>query len=200
MPFNGARGIETALNLLGELLQARGESFNIIIVGGAAVNLLGFVSRATTDVDILAFAHPDSQGKLQLSPPDDPLPGVLVEAARVVATDLSLDPNWLNTGPASQWQSGIPPGLEKRISWRSHGGLSVGIVGRRDLIFLKLYAAVDDTGPTSVHFQDLIALRPTKDELAAAAVWVQQQDPTPIVAQIMQQVIDHANSLRAQSR
>lgn len=44
--------IERALRMLGELLEARGERIHIVVIGGAAVNLLGFVSRATTDVDI----------------------------------------------------------------------------------------------------------------------------------------------------
>jgi hypothetical protein len=112
-----------------------------------------------------------------------------------VATDLGLDPNWLNTGPASQWQTGLPPGLATRVHWREYAGLVVGLVDRYDLIFFKLYAAVDHTGPDSVHFQDLLALKPTDEELRQASTWVRQQDPSPAISDTLTRVIDHACSL-----
>ena len=137
---------------------------------------------------------------MKLDPPDEPLPEPLESAARTVAGDLNLDPHWLNTGPASQWKTGLPPGLEGRVSWQSFGGLSVGLVGRRDLVFFKLYAAADDTGPGSVHFQDLVAFAPNDEELAAAAAWVQKQDPSPEFNQIVAKVIEHARNQRARNR
>ncbi len=200
MGFEGADKIGQALRRVGELLQARGERFHIVVIGGAAVNLLGFVSRATTDVDILAFAQSDASGTLRLSPPDEPIPKVLLDASTTVAADLNLDPNWLNTGPASQWKSGLPPDLETRVHWTEYGGLVVGLVDRYDLIFFKLYAAVDDTGPRSVHFQDLIALTPTDEQLIAAASWVRQQDPAPAIEDALTQVINHARVLRHRPR
>ncbi len=120
MSLEGAEGIGRALRRVGELLQARGERFHIVVIGGAAVNLLGIVSRATTDVDILAFARSNASGSLRLVPPDEPLPQTLLDASRTVGTDLNLDPNWLNTGPAGQWRSGLPrassPGCTGRIT------------------------------------------------------------------------------------
>ena len=44
--------------------------------------------------------------------------------------------------------------------------------------FLKLYAAVDQ-GPSSKHFQDLVALSPSRDELLDAARWAMTHDPSP---------------------
>ena len=61
--------------------------------------------------------------------------------------------------------------------WRTYGGLEVGLASRYDLIFFKLYAAADQPGPDSVHFQDLLALGPSDEELEAAARWVRDQDP-----------------------
>lgn len=195
-----AGGIERALRLVGEIVRARGAQYHIVVIGGAAVNLLGFVSRATTDVDILAFAEADAGGSLRLAPPNEPLPEILAAAARSVATDLRLDPHWLNTGPASQWQTGLPPGLETRVHWRDYGGLGVGLVDRSDLIFLKLYAAVDETGPGSVHFQDLLAFVPTDEELTAAGRWVREQDPSPATADTVTKVIAHARDVRDRPR
>jgi hypothetical protein len=192
--------IEEALRRLGELLEVRGQRYHIVVIGGSAVNLLGVRSRATTDVDILAFAGPDARGVLRLRPPDEPLPEPLSTAAQTVARDLGLDPHWLNTGPASQWRTGLPPGLESRVWWRDYGNLSVGIADRRDLVFFKLYAAADDRGPESVHFQDLAALTPTDQELEAAAAWVRGQDPSPDFSQRVSQVIQHARIQRQRPR
>jgi len=198
--FAAPQEIERALRLVGELLEARNLRYHIVVIGGTAVNLLGLVSRATTDVDILAFATPDAAGIRRLRPPDEPLPAPLASAAATVAADLGLDQHWLNTGPASQWQTGLPPGLEGRVMWRDYGGLSVGIVARRDLVFFKLYAAADDTGTDSVHFQDLVALAPTDEELSGAAAWIGQQDPGPDFHRTVSQVIEHARTHRDRAR
>ncbi len=64
-------------------------------------------------------------------------------------------------------------------------------IGPRDLVFLKLYAAADDVGPTSRHFKDLLALEPRPADLEAARAWVATQDPSPTVAQAVAQVIAH---------
>jgi hypothetical protein len=65
-------------------------------------------------------------------------------------------------------------------------------VARYDLIFLKLYAAADSGGPSSVHFQDLLAVHPNERELQAAVAWVREQDPTPEFSTIVEQVMTHA--------
>jgi hypothetical protein len=56
MELDSASRIEIALIRVGDQLAFAGERFAIVIVGGAALNLLGIVERATSDVDILAFA------------------------------------------------------------------------------------------------------------------------------------------------
>ena len=198
-PLNGPAQITTALLRVGELVAARGLRVHIVLIGGSAFNLLGFVERATTDVDILAFADP-AGGTFRLRRPDHPMPEELVRAATIVARDLGLDPHWLNTGPASQWDTGLPSGLEGRVTWRELAGLSVGLVAREDLIFFKLYAAADDVGPASVHFQDLVALDPTDDELSAAGRWVASQDPGTDFAAVVSKVIDHVRIQRDRTR
>ena len=49
--------IERALHALGELLALDGIEFGVIVLGGAALNLLGIVERATRDVDVLAISY-----------------------------------------------------------------------------------------------------------------------------------------------
>jgi hypothetical protein len=166
----------------------------IIVVGGTALNLLGIVERTTRDVDVLAVVKGKAQpGGVVLTPPD-PLPEPLRQAIVTVARDLGLSGDWMNTVVGLQWQTGLPPGLERRLHWRRYGGLTVGLADRYDLIFFKLYAAADSGGPSSVHFQDLLSLRPTEGELSAAATWVREQDPTPEFSDILQQVIEHVRT------
>lgn len=160
----------------------------IVIIGGAALNLLGVVDRATRDVDVLAVELSDALGT-RLAPPPDPLPAVLANAVRDVARDRGLPEDWLNTGPALQWKQGLPPGLPERVSWRRFSGLRVGIVGRFDLICFKLYASADQIDPDNRHVRDLLALRPTRNELQLAADWVRTQDPSPAFANVLEKVI-----------
>lgn len=189
----GSSDIEAALTRVSEILSADGEAFAIVVLGGAALNLLGVVARTTTDVDVLAVAQPgDSDSQREIAEPPVPLPEPLLKAIGLVAEDMELAPDWLNTGPAPQWRTGLPTGLASRIHWRRYGtALDVGIVSRYDLIFFKLFAAADDIGTTGVHYQDLIALEPTAEELSAAARWVRGQDASSVFGDILEQVIAH---------
>ena len=77
-----------------------------------------------------------------------------------------------------QWNVGLPPGLAERLHWRDYAALSVGVADRYDLIFLKAFAAVEG-GPHESHYKDLLALRPSSEELAEALGWVSTQDQSP---------------------
>jgi hypothetical protein len=187
MLLQGSTGIQNALEAVGAILQAERQQAAVVIVGGAALNLLDIVKRPTRDVDVIAKSHTEAR---EPEPPD-PLPPALTRAARLVAEDLHLDPQWLNTGPALQWRQGLPTGFGTRVSWRQYGGLSVGIAGRRDLVYLKLYAAADSTGVQSVHYQDLVALRPDTEELQKACAWVKTQDASPDFQRIVDEVAAH---------
>jgi hypothetical protein len=145
-------------------------------------------------------APADGHRGYRIHRPGRTLPAPLADAARTVARDMGLDPDWLNSGPESQWETGLPPGLEGRLTWRGFGGLSVGFVGRRDLVVLKVYAAADQTSPRSVHFQDLVALRASDEELDAAADWIRTQDAGAEFNQIVHKVIEHVRHVAGRSR
>ncbi len=149
------------------------------------MNLLGFVDRPTRDIDVLARAE-EATGKLH---PPEPLPEALRDAIAEVALDFDQPRDWMNTVVAHQWVTGLPPGLEQRVSWRDYGALRVGLVSRRDLIAFKLYAAADQTGPTSVHVKDLLALEPAHGELAEAAAWIRTQDASVDFHAVVERVI-----------
>ena len=190
------RQLEQALQAVGDLLEAEHLHEAIIVVGGVALNMLGLLQRTTQDVDIIARGiAPTSELEtaLQLLNPD-PLPDGLVRAIATVARDFGLPPDWMNTEVAMQWRFGLPPSIKEDLTWRRFGGLSIGLAGRRTIIALKLFAAVDQ-GPNSVHFQDLIALSPSSDELADAARWVYTQDASEdfprLVDEVVQSLTEH---------
>ena len=141
-PLQGRADIEQALQAVGELVTAEGHSYAIVILGGAALSLLGIIDRATRDVDIVAFASDSSPGgSPKLVMPPQPMPEPLARAIRTVAGDFGLDEKWLNTGPDLQMRMGLPDGMAARLEWRDFAGLRVGLTSPRDLVAFKLFAA-----------------------------------------------------------
>jgi len=189
--LHGSMGTKDAIRAVGEILEAEGQCYAIVVVGGSALNLLGIVNRATRDVDVIAIGHPPNVAVPGLKEPPEQLPEGLARAATLVARDLGLDSKRMNTGPALQWKQGLPPGFESRVQWRKYGNLNVGVVGRRDLVFFKLYAAADSIGPASVHYQDLLALQPTEEEVRAARDWTKTQVVSPDFHKVVDQVGEH---------
>ena len=187
MQLSGREVIEAALAEVGEILALQGSSCSIVVLGGAALNLHGIVDRPTIDVDVLAQ---EQEGRLV---PPDPLPNSLQSAIVAIARSRGLLDHWMNTAVAGQWRVGLPPGLAERVAWRTYGGLRVGLVGRRDLIFFKLYASADQTGPDDVHVRDLLALRPTASDLEDAAEWVRSQDPSPGFQEVLAKVVSYVD-------
>jgi hypothetical protein len=163
--------LEEALLTLGELLQTRGQRFEVVAIGGGSLLLLGLIRRPTKDLDVVALMR---SSKLDRA---DPLPPALRDAVADVASTLGLAEDWLNPGPASLLDHGLPEGFHERLTFRRYGGLVVHIAGRRDQISFKFYAAVDQ-GPRSKHAQDLRKLAPSREELIAAAHWVRTHDPS----------------------
>ena len=118
------------------------------------------------------------------------MPKPLMNAVETVARDFDLPADWMNAVIGAQWDLGLPPNFEEDLTWRTYGGLRVGLAGRRTLIALKLFAAVDQ-GPESVHVQDLVSLRPTQKEVKEAANWVRAQDASPSFASMIREVVQH---------
>jgi Nucleotidyltransferase of unknown function (DUF6036) len=187
--FTDRQGMRTAFQAVGELLSADGETLSILVVGGAGLNLLGVIERATSDVDVIARVKRDANGTPQITNAN-PFPQALIRAISTVARDLQLPGNWMNHEVAMQWTFGMPPDILADVTWESYSGLSVGLVGRQTQITLKLFAAVD-RGVKSVHIQDLLALRPSLDELANAKAWVLTQDAGPDFPASVTETIDY---------
>lgn len=164
--------ITEALEALSETLQARRLQYELVAVGGSSLVLLGLISRATRDLDIVAMVEAGEYVTASR------LPEPLIEAVRDVGEVLDIGPDWLNPGPAALLDFGLPDGFAERAEVRSFGALTLHLASRVDHIYLKLYAAVDQ-GSESKHVDDLRTLRPSPDELRGAAAWAITHDPSP---------------------
>jgi len=164
--------LNEALQALSEALEARHLEYELVAVGGSSLLLLGLITRATRDLDIVAMVEGGEYV------PSANLPAPLVEAVRDIGEVLGIGADWLNSGPASLMDFGLPEGFAERAEVRDFGALTLHLASRTDQIYLKLYAAVDQ-GPHSKHVDDLRALDPSPDELRGAAAWARTHDPSP---------------------
>ena len=152
------------LTAFDQFLADRALHLDAVVIGGAALNLLGVVSRPTKDCDIL---HPQ-------------LPAAIVEAARAFAAELRgrgqvLAGDWLNNGPASLADQ-LPSHWQRRLEtvFTSHA-IVLRSLGREDLLRVKVFALCD----RGIDLSDCLALAPTTAELAAILPWLAQQDINP---------------------
>src|SRR5512147_2859675 len=169
----GRAQLEIPLTALGELLAARELHYEVVLVGGGNLILRELIARPTTkDLDILGART--ANGVAQMRPMPEPLRDAIIDVGRA----FGLADDWLNTGPDSLLDLGLPDGFTERLERRDFGGLAAWLAGRFDMVCLKLYAAVDQ-GPRSRHFQDLRELEPERNDLLAAARWATSHDPSP---------------------
>lgn len=154
----------TTIAAFDAFLAARGRQAELIVVGGAALALLGVVMRPTRDCDVL------------LPPLDADLADLARVFARVrTAAGHPLDQAWLNNGPASLAQA-LPEGWRGRLQVVFQGAsLRLQTLGRRDLLAAKLWALCD----RGTDLGDCLALRPTAEEIAALHPWLLAQDIGP---------------------
>jgi Nucleotidyltransferase of unknown function (DUF6036) len=186
--MSGIENQEQADRLLGALaeqLAAAGERFELVVVGGSGLLALGEIQRSTRDVDLVALRNGEELGTA------NPLPDPLRRAAERVARDFGLGEGWLNGGPTSLLDFGLPGGFLERLDSRDYGeALVVHFASRYDQIHFKLYAMVDEGGPGK-HEQDLRALAPSEAELLAAAHWSRTHDPSKAYRQMLLQALEH---------
>jgi hypothetical protein len=134
-----------------------------IVIGGAALNLLGVISRVTKDCDVL----------------DPPLSAPIVEAARSFAAEArkrgaDLQDDWLNNGPASL-VTVLPPDWRDLQSVFTGSAIELRCLGREDLLRSKLFALCD----RGLDLGDCLALAPSADELRTILPWLEPQDGNP---------------------
>jgi hypothetical protein len=174
--------IHEVLSALGDQLRASGQRIELVVIGGSALQALGFIQRGTRDVDVLAISEPEGLR------PAEPLPAELDRARVLVARDFDLPQNWLNAGPTELLRFGLPEGFSDRVVSRAYGpSLTVLFANRLDQIHFKLYAMVDQGAGR--HEADLRALNPTRDELVDAAKWTMTHDPSEGFRMMLRQAL-----------
>jgi hypothetical protein len=176
------RSLDEALAAVGDLLADRGEHIEVVAIGGGGLLLLGLIERVTKDLDLVALVAGDKLIK------PVPLPAALDEAANDVAKLMKLSTGWLNAGPASLLDLGLPAGFLERTVRHDYDGLVVYLASRYDQVCFKLYAAADDS-PRGKHFADLKRLVPAPEELRRAAAWAMTHDASEGFRQILTQVL-----------
>lgn len=188
-------GLEGALAALGDVLAYRSETYEIVLVGGGDLVLRGIISRSTKDADIVGQRLSDGQIMALHR-----LPDALARAVSEVADAHDLAPDWLNVGPESLLDLGLPAGFEDRLTARHYGGLTVWLAGVYDLICFKLYAAADHWPSRDRHLDDLRVLRPTEADLLSAARWSMTHDPSPAFRSQLAAVLAHMGLEDADAR
>jgi len=135
--FQDQKDIENRLSALGEHLESlTDEPVELLVCGGSALIVLGFVQRATKDVDILAYVKKTASGDIEFINAK-PLDDQLVEAVNAKPLDDQL---------------------------------------------------VEAAGK---HFDDLLALKPTADELEEAARWSMTHDESEGYRQVLKDLLNH---------
>jgi len=163
--------LDRVLQALGDVLEARGLTYELVVVGGSSLLLLGLLERPTRDLDALAIIEDGAYVRAE------PFPLPLAQAVASVGRAFRLSEDWLNPGPTDLLRFGLPEGFRERTTLLRFGALTLHIAGRFDQVCFKLYAAVDQ-GPGSKHAADLRALQPSRDELLAAGRWSRTHDPS----------------------
>jgi hypothetical protein len=145
-------------------LEAEGLQLEAIVVGGAALGLLGVITRETRDFDVL-----------EPSLPEELLAAAQRFAAQVRSSGGALRDDWLNNGPSSL-ASFLPAGWRDRLQAAFQGrAIVLRTLSRADLLKTKLFALCDRV----FDLQDCVAMRPSAEELADALPWLEQQDLNP---------------------
>lgn len=127
-------------------MDVQGLSYEAIVVGGAALALLGVITRTTRDVDLLS----------------SPIPPIILRHAKDFARSNGLAENWLNDAPQTL-KKDLPKGWEAKIQTIYQGkALILWTLERQHLIISKLYAACDRDADDA---QDLLAMKPSPKEL-----------------------------------
>jgi len=188
--FRDKKDVETILSALGEQLEGvLNEPVELLVCGGSALNVLDLVQRATEDVDVLAYGVRNTEGKISFVKAE-PMINELAVAAKIIARDFNLPDKWLNPGPASAVDLGLPNGIMQRVVTKKFGQrLTIHFLGRYDQIHFKLYAAVDQGA--GKHLDDLLALKPTSDEIEQAAHWSTTQDVSEGFKQSLKSLLNY---------
>jgi hypothetical protein len=165
----------------------------IVVCGGASMNVLGQINRTTKDIDVLGILKREKSGKLKTE--EAVFPSWFIEATNRVKKDFDLPDNWINAEPASLVRLGLPKGFERRLKKIPYGrSFSVCYTSRLDQIHFKLYASADRGG---YHINDLLLLNPKNEEIKQAARWCMTHDVSAGFRLVLMELLKELGFLKA---
>ncbi len=177
--------IKNALLALNAQLKKLNKKFEIVVCGGSALSEIGLIQRTTKDVDVLGFIE-RKDDEFEIVRAD--FPDWLNEIISKIARDLNIPQNWMNSGPTSIVDLGLPDGFENRLMKKNYGEyLTVYYISRIDQIYFKLYASVDRGG---YHVEDLKKLKPSAEEIENAARWSMTHDVSDGYREILKDFLE----------
>jgi hypothetical protein len=187
MEFQSGEHIERALSLLGQLIDAAEDNpITLLVCGGASLIVLGQVKRTTHDIDILTYFLNEPLDQINLERRTE-LPPEIKRLMKRISADMDLNDNWLNLGPSSLVQIGLPEGLLSRVHSKRYGkSLTALYLNRLDQIHMKLYASLSGD---ERHVQDLMILKPTDREILQAKQWIETVMPDAVLPQDLDNLI-----------
>ena len=147
-----------------QCLADHGLEFEAVVIGGAALALLGVVIRETQDCDVLDPTIPENVAQAALE-----------FGREALKKGHDLKEHWLNNGPESL-KDVLPKDWRLRLEKLYFGkALKLHTLGRSDLLKSKLFAYCD----RGQDLKDCIALNPSQKELDDALTWLKAQDANP---------------------
>ncbi len=167
--------VAALLNELAQWLEFEGvESVEFLVCGGVALALQDLNDRATKDVDVLGEWNSSLLEVTCLKVFPEKVNSCIRRVAAAHRELEGLGANWVNLGPTHLAEQGLPEGYATRLKSVKFGkALRLHLLGRADLIPLKLYAASDRfSSRQEIHFDDLKSLKATFGELDKAVDWV----------------------------
>ncbi len=189
--FTGKSGIEEALKRLNaKMVYAGLAPVDLVSCGGASLNIMGWVSRSTSDVDIICVAHVNAKGKVHLQP-EKVLPARFAKLVADVGREMDIKEMWLNFGPAPLVKFGLPTGLCQRLKRKKYGRcLTLHMISRLDQVHLKIYAVMHPKTRMETHLGDLLDLKPTEREAQLAVDWLKGRKTSADFRRKLKDVLD----------
>lgn len=163
---NGDRA-EEMLRALGEVLDEQGERTDLFVCGGMALVLQQLSDRPTRDIDVMGRVV-ERDGALELQKPT--LSRGLRDAIKRVGVLYGKGKNWLNTAAVILLdETVLPEGMVERAEAREYGNcLMIRLCSRQDMVCLKIWAALDRSGPD---IEDLKEMGATEKEVLEGYKW-----------------------------
>lgn len=165
-----------------------------VVCGGAALGLQELQDRPTRDVDVLGQWNEAVLDVTGIETFPDEMAACIKRVVDNHPELASMGQNWINLGPRALVQAGLPDGFADRLHVLRIGNrLTLHLLGRQDLLALKLYAAADEHGPRQeIHFTDLKGLAPTFEELDWAVDWLRTlrdfEEKRPVVKYVIERL------------